>query len=362
MLSRPQLTVLQLKCLVRFFVAGMQSQSKNLEGKFELSTPHLSFLMSHMARNSFFPLPQQERFEDKQTSLDTIKMVGPTALGLNPSLIRVPSFSDTQADAGRVEMNFNFDILDIPNDTNAIKPGEDGNNFDLILLDENCFPGYARLEPKEPGKWGRYVAEEDGIMCLKHIRSKDRLTRVGPVCMQTFLAFKSKWPEVAEDWVARERQCRWPRKHIVDIIVRNGCHFIAPNHQTAETLWKYSFASAEKTIMTYALSESMKSCFAVFKALLDYAFKECKLNIDLLLSVLFYCCEEMPLPSWRNEPVNCLMRLLQKLKEFLLHEHFPNYFVHYWNILDDVEIRAPAEWYKAKIDILENNIFVSILR
>lgn len=286
-------------------------------------------------------------------------IVDPTALGLTLNPEKVPSFLETPH-SHHAETKYEYDILDIPSDSDVIKPREAGNTFDLILHDEDCFPGYARLEPVEPDKWGRCVEKIGDVTFLKHLRCKNRSGVVGQIHMQRFLAFRSRWPDIAEEWSTRQRPYEWPPKHIRVAVVRQGCHFISPGHQSDETLWKYTFAAADKSIITCALSDAMMTCFRVFKALLDSALGESALDMRLLVSVLFHCCEELPTELWNSEPVSCLLKLLQKLKGFLQSKRFPNYFVHSWNILDDVKVLSHVGLFQSKIELLENNLLVSV--
>ena len=330
---------------------------------FGLPEHHLSFLMCYVVRNAEFTMPLTPLpCEDVHNQLHHVKKVGPTALGLNPSLVQIPSYAEPNrlvgADLNKFKLNLS--ILDIPNDTNVIEASKAGNDVDLILNNDNCFPGYTRLVPVDPAKWGKFVSMEDGVSYLRHIRCKDEIISVGPVTSQKFLAFKGEWPEVAKEWKNKQRPNNWPRKEEIDIVVRNGCHFVSPDKTIQDTLWKYSFDSAEKTLVTFAVSESMKSCFIMFKTLLDYIFRDREFNIHLLLSILFHCCEESQVQDWKNQPAKCLLRLIKLLKLFLRHDFFPNYFVSTWNVLDGVVMYESVEWYLSKLEVLESDLFVSI--
>ena len=96
-------------------------------------------------------------------------------------------------------------ILDIPNDTNVIKASKAGNDVELILNNDICFPGYTRLVPIDPAKWGKFVFMEDGVSYLRHIGCKDEIISVGPVSSQKFFVFKGEWPEVAKEWKKTNR-------------------------------------------------------------------------------------------------------------------------------------------------------------
>ncbi|MEW8546324.1 MAG: hypothetical protein AB2693_22635 [Candidatus Thiodiazotropha sp.] len=320
--------------------------------------------MSHVVRNASFSTPLTPLLPngDTHNQLHQVKTVGPTALGLNPHLLRTPSVSEPtkQANADLRKIKLTLELLDIPNDSNVIEDQKVGNGADLILHDEKCFPGYTRLVPVNPAKWGKFVSMEDGISCLRHIRCKDEIVSFGPVSSQKFLAFKGKWPEVAKEWTVRQRRFNWPSKQVIEIVVRNGCHFISPSNSTEDTLWKYSFSSAEKTLITFAVSESMKSCFIMFKILLEYIFRGRELNIHLLLSILFHCCQETQAQDWKIQPANCLLRLIKQLKLCLKHDFFPNYFVSTWNVLDDVGMDESVDWYLSKLEVLESSLFVSL--
>ena len=346
----------------------LNSESSSVEANLGMSSLHLSFLISYLARNAVSTTPIPAVFcTDVHRRLHHIELVGPTALGMNPQLLRRKAFyshDEEEYDTGQnlEDVNLMFDVLYIPNDTDVVKEREVGRNKDVVLNDEGCFPGYTRLVPVEPSCWGRLITDKEGEHCLKHTRCFNRIVGVGTVCMQKILAFKYKWPEVAIEWASRKRRSGWPSKHIIEIVVRNGCHFYSPleSADIEETLWKYSFASAEKILITLGLSEWMKSCFVIFKTLLDSAFGKQKLNVCLFLSVFFYCCEELPKPDWERHGPVCLLALIKKFRFFLENDAFPNYFVPSWNLFHECSTVTVAEWYLNKIRVLERNVFVSI--
>ncbi|KAK3099529.1 hypothetical protein FSP39_005875 [Pinctada imbricata] len=60
------------------------------------------------------------------------------------------------------------------------------------------------------------------------------------------------WPDIAYDWINRNRANRWPSHEIIQTIVRNKCHVVPvgdPDSPFHDHSWRISFSDAERTLI-----------------------------------------------------------------------------------------------------------------
>lgn len=84
------------------------------------------------------------------------------------------------------------------------------------------------------------------------------------------------WPPSASSWI--ERCHAWPSPHVVENIVRNGCHFVAIGHKLGNHIdneWRISFTQAEKTLV-YSMNHTQFLTYGLLKLVLNE-----KINIGL---------------------------------------------------------------------------------
>ena len=73
------------------------------------------------------------------------------------------------------------------------------------------------------------------------------------------------WPPSASSWI--DRCNSWPPHHVVNDIVRSGCHFVAIAHKYgnhAENEWRISFSQAEQKIV-YAMNHTQFLTYGLLK-------------------------------------------------------------------------------------------------
>ena len=73
------------------------------------------------------------------------------------------------------------------------------------------------------------------------------------------------WPPSASSW--KDRCHSWPPPHVVDDIIRSGCHFVAIGHtlgQHAVNEWRISFSQAEQTLV-YAKNHTQFLTYGLLK-------------------------------------------------------------------------------------------------
>ncbi|XP_062620537.1 uncharacterized protein LOC134282103 isoform X2 [Saccostrea cucullata] len=89
------------------------------------------------------------------------------------------------------------------------------------------------------------------IMCSESIRKSTQhgpcaSGKLGTLDIDTAYCFVSDfWPPPAYSWI--DRCHSWPKPHVVDDIVKNGCHFVAIGHKLGrheDYEWRVSFSLA----------------------------------------------------------------------------------------------------------------------
>nr|XP_022341016.1 uncharacterized protein LOC111135341 [Crassostrea virginica] len=73
------------------------------------------------------------------------------------------------------------------------------------------------------------------------------------------------WPPSASSW--RDRCHSWPPPHIVDDIIKSGCHFVAIGHKLgkhADNEWRISFSQAEQKLV-YAMNHTQFLTYGLLK-------------------------------------------------------------------------------------------------
>ncbi|XP_022344011.2 uncharacterized protein LOC111137061 [Crassostrea virginica] len=73
------------------------------------------------------------------------------------------------------------------------------------------------------------------------------------------------WPPCASSW--KDRCHSWPPPHVVDDIIRSGCHFVAIGHKLgkhADNEWRISFSQAEQKLV-YAMNHAQFLTYGLLK-------------------------------------------------------------------------------------------------
>ena len=148
------------------------------------------------------------------------------------------------------------------------------------------------------------------------------------------------WPSQALEWKTRCRPGGWPSEKLVHHVVNGGCHIVAVPHpsSTAPHIeWRYSFSKPE-VLLAQSLTLSQKHCYIIFKFLAKQTIAKSHIVKSYhLKTVLFHCCEMIPVRIWK--PSNfamCLFKLLDCLLDFLKDSKIPQYFILKNNLISHV--------------------------
>ncbi|XP_062613755.1 uncharacterized protein LOC134275489 [Saccostrea cucullata] len=142
------------------------------------------------------------------------------------------------------------------------------------------------------------------------------------------------WPPSASPWI--DRCHTWPKPHVFDDIVKNGCHFVAighklRNHEDHE--WRISFSQAEQELL-YIMNHCQFLTYGLLKLILTEIINNRVGDDDKLLcsyhmkTAVFWVIQQNAKPHWC--PQNLLGGFWVCFKLILkwVYEGFcPNFFI-----------------------------------
>ncbi|KAK3105252.1 hypothetical protein FSP39_020849 [Pinctada imbricata] len=137
---------------------------------------------------------------------------------------------------------------------------------DLLMVPSEYSPGYCLLLDAKGSYPDNYIQNINGISFLSSLLMKESYVgegmsihgpchsgNYGPEeydfahCIPCF-----DWPDVANDWILRNRSNDWPSCEIVENIIQNGCHVVPVGDSTSphgNHEWRMSFSVGERTLM-----------------------------------------------------------------------------------------------------------------
>nr|XP_011416501.3 uncharacterized protein LOC105320313 isoform X1 [Crassostrea gigas] len=142
------------------------------------------------------------------------------------------------------------------------------------------------------------------------------------------------WPPSAYSWIDR---CQlWPPSHVVNDIVRNGCHFVAIGHKLGYHLdneWRVSFSQAEYKLV-YSMNPTQFLTYGLLKLFLKETINKGLRDEDKLLcsyhmkTAVFWAIQQNTQPHWRPQNILggfwvCFKLLLKWVYEGVC----PNFFI-----------------------------------
>nr|XP_022346229.1 uncharacterized protein LOC111138507 [Crassostrea virginica] len=141
------------------------------------------------------------------------------------------------------------------------------------------------------------------------------------------------WPPSASSWA--DRCHSWPPPHVVNDIVRSGCHFVAIGHKLgkhAENEWRISFSQAEQKLV-YAMNHTQFLTYGLLKCFVKEFNKGKKEEEKLLCSyhmktAIFWAIQQNTIAHWC--PQNLLAGFwvcFKLLLNWVYEGYCPNFFI-----------------------------------
>ncbi|XP_065927434.1 uncharacterized protein [Magallana gigas] len=142
------------------------------------------------------------------------------------------------------------------------------------------------------------------------------------------------WPPSASSWINR---CHaWPPPHVVNDIIRNGCHFVAIGHKSGnhtDNEWRISFSRAEYKLV-YSMNHTQFLTYGLLKLFLKEIINNGLRDGDKLLcsyhikTAVFWAIQQNALPHWH--PNNLLLGFwvcFKLLLKWVYEGNCPNFFI-----------------------------------
>ncbi|XP_062569084.1 uncharacterized protein LOC134231173 [Saccostrea cucullata] len=142
------------------------------------------------------------------------------------------------------------------------------------------------------------------------------------------------WPSSASSWI--DRCHSWPQPHVVDEIVKNGCHFVPIGHKLGrheDHEWRISFSLAEQ-ILVYAMNHCQFLTYGLLKLILTEIINNGVGDDDKLLcsyhlkTAVFWVIQQNTIPHWYPQNVlECFWVCFKLLLKWVYKGVCPNFFI-----------------------------------
>nr|XP_034333388.1 uncharacterized protein LOC117691415 [Crassostrea gigas] len=142
------------------------------------------------------------------------------------------------------------------------------------------------------------------------------------------------WPPSASSWI--DRCHAWPPPHVVNDIIRSGCHFVAIGHKSGnhtDNEWRISFSRAEYKLV-YSMNHTQFLTYGLLKLFLKEIINNGLRDEDKLLcsyhikTAVFWTIQQNALPHWH--PKNLLVAFwvcFKLLLKWVYEGSCPNFFI-----------------------------------
>ena len=173
------------------------------------------------------------------------------------------------------------------------------------------------------------------------------------------------WPQVAWDWVERER--KWPSPDVVKKVVQEGFHLVVKppkNGGNPECNFRISFSHAE-FLLSQEMNEVQRGCYCCLKKFhRTYLSKDPEGLVSFhLKTLLLWTIEETGAEVWtEGNRAKCFMKLSRNLLQALTKKELPHFFVRSYNLLgaDYVDDPKILETLAGKVKKMVENPMLSV--
>nr|XP_034322925.1 uncharacterized protein LOC117688744 [Crassostrea gigas] len=181
---------------------------------------------------------------------------------------------------------------------------------------------------------------------------------------QAYCFVSDFWPPSAAYWI--DRCHSWPPPHVVNDIVRNGCHFVAIGHKLGnheDKEWRISFSRAEYKLV-YSMNHTQFLTYGLLKLFLKEIINNGLRDEDKLLcsyhmkTAVFWAIQQNTLPHWCPQNLLagfwvCFKLLLKWVYEGIC----PNFFIPENNMfLSKIHGQAQTSLFRRLYGLYEKGI------
>ncbi|XP_022343725.2 uncharacterized protein LOC111136870 [Crassostrea virginica] len=141
------------------------------------------------------------------------------------------------------------------------------------------------------------------------------------------------WPPSASSW--KERCHSWPPPHVVDDIIRSGCHFVAIGHKLGkhpDDEWRISFSQAEQKLV-YAMNHTQFLTYGLLKLFVKEINNGISEEEKLLCSyhmktAVFWAIQQNTIASWcQQNLLACFWVCFKLLLKWVYGGYCPIFFI-----------------------------------
>ncbi|KAK3093515.1 hypothetical protein FSP39_016669 [Pinctada imbricata] len=226
-------------------------------------------------------------------------------------------------------------------------------NGDVLMVPSEFSPGYCRLldvRGSHPENVIHMIQEMPFVsssLFKQHFTAEGQYIH-GP-CQSSNIGYKEfdfaycfpccTWPDVANDWVIRDRSNGWPSCEMIRDIVGNGCHMVPvgdPDTPYADLEWRISFSVAERTLM-HSFNHAQFLVYNLLRLTLKRVIAKAFPGVlcsYFMKTTLFYTAENTSMELWRVDNIGaCFKECLSVLFHYVDHIYCPNYFIPEYNMI-----------------------------
>ncbi|KAK3093198.1 hypothetical protein FSP39_012529 [Pinctada imbricata] len=229
---------------------------------------------------------------------------------------------------------------------------------DVLMVPSEFSPGYCRLldvkgsHPNDvihvmnemlfvsSSLWKQYFAGTLTAAAGQHIHGPCESGTIGDV--EVDLAFCIPcytWPDIANNWVNRDRSYEWPSPEMIENIIHNGCHVVPvgdPDSPYCDHEWRISFSVAERTLM-HSFNHAQFLVYNLLRLTLKGIIEKRIRGVlcsYFMKTTLFYTTENTSLELWRVDNLEtCFKTCVSVLYDYVYLINCPNYFIPEYNMI-----------------------------
>ncbi|XP_062582900.1 uncharacterized protein LOC134244665 [Saccostrea cucullata] len=171
--------------------------------------------------------------------------------------------------------------------------------------------------------------------CVKHGPCTLNIMEVPRLEIDHAHSFASDlWPPSASSWI--DRCHMWPQPHVVDDIIRSGCHFVAighklGNHENNE--WRISFSLAEQKLV-FSMNHCQFLTYGLLKWFLNKVIN-CQLSEERkslcsyhIKTAIFWVLQENIISQWTPQNLlECFWVCFKLILKWVYEGVCPNFFI-----------------------------------
>ncbi|KAK3089678.1 hypothetical protein FSP39_005550 [Pinctada imbricata] len=260
---------------------------------------------------------------------------------------------------------------------NVVKTYQDAETEnDVIMIPSKYCPGYCILfNVKLSELHGRAVVFPTASWLRCQLRGNNFIH--GPCVSRVYGIFEYDfgkclpckfWPNVASNWVTRNRVYGWPSHEMIQTIISRCCHLMAigdPNSPDCDVEWRVSFSVAERSLM-HSFNHTQFLTYNLLRISLKRIIEKHLPGVFcsyFMKTALYYTIENTSFQHWDlNNIERCFKSCLITLIDFIDSMNCPNYFIPEYNIFKNKINRGNRQSALTIIRTLNNVGVVGVLR